>query len=69
MIERFLFDGINAITTGAAISRQHNLVVMIAAHETQSALTLMQLAIARADITLHAPVVELVPVTGRDHRG
>ena len=68
MIERFLLDRVHAIAAGAAIGGQHNLTVMVAAHEAQATLAFVQLAVTRAHVALHPPVVELVPVAGRDHR-
>ena len=68
MIERFFLDRVHAVAARTAIGGQYNLTVMVAAHETQATLAFVQLAITRAHVALHPPVVELVPVAGRDHR-
>src|SRR5581483_6362032 len=66
MIERFFLDRIDAEAARAAVGGQYDTVVVVRAHETEPALARMQLAIARTDIALDAPVVELVPVFGGD---
>ncbi len=65
VVERFLFDRVHAVAAGAAPGGQDDLVILVGAHEAQAALPLTQLAVAWADIALHAPVFQLVPVAGR----
>ncbi len=65
MIEGLLFNRIDAKARGSAVSREHNLVILPCPHETQAALALMELAIARADVALDATVLKGVPVTSR----
>ena len=62
MVERLLFDGIDAETAGAPIRGQHHGVAPPAAHEAQPALAIVQLAVARAQVALQTAVVQLVPV-------
>ena len=61
MIERFLLDRIDAKTRRAAVCRQYHPVADALAHEARAALAFMQAAVARAQVALHAPVVEHVP--------
>ncbi len=62
MVQRLLFDRVDAETAGAAVGRQHDRVVVPHAHEAQAALPFAQPAGARADVALHAPVVQATPV-------
>ena len=56
MVERFFLDGIDAEARRTAIGREHNRIARAPAHETQPALPLVELAVARADITLEPAV-------------
>ena len=62
MGERLLLDRVDAEARGAAIGGEDNAIVAPGAHETQAALALVQLAQAGADVALHPPVVEPMPV-------
>jgi hypothetical protein len=62
MVQGLFFDWINTEATGAAIGREHDFTVFARTHETQAALALVQLAVARAEITLHPAVIECVPI-------
>jgi len=66
MIQRFLFDGINAVTARATIGGEDNLIVHIFPHKAQAALARMQLAEARAKVALHPTIFQLVPEFGAD---
>ena len=61
MVERLFFDRVNAKAGAAAIGRQHHLVATSHADKTQSALSFMQAAVARAQIALQSAVVQPVP--------
>ena len=65
MIERLLLDRVDAEARRAAVGGEHDLVGGASAHEAQAALAVVELAIARADVALDAPVVEAVPVAAR----
>ena len=62
MGERLLLDRVDAEARGAAIGGEDDAIVAPGAHEAQAALALVQLAQARADVALHAAVVEPMPV-------
>ena len=62
MIERFLLDRIDAESARTPIGEQLDRAVFDAAHKTQTALSLVHLAMTRADIALNAPVLDCVPV-------
>ncbi len=61
----FFSIGSMQIAAGAAVGGQHDLAALAGAHEAEPALVLVQLAEARAQVALHAAVVEPVPVFGR----
>src|SRR5262249_26308351 len=65
MVERLLLDRIDAETGGTAVGREHDLVGLARAHKAQAALAFVQLAIARADLALDAPVLKAAPVAAR----
>ncbi len=65
VVERLLFDGVDAVSTRPAVGRENNLVVFASTDKTKTALPFVQLAESRAEITLNAPVFQLVPVLGR----
>jgi hypothetical protein len=69
MIERFFLHRIDAITARSPVGGQHHFIVLPCAHKTHSALALVELAKSRADIALHAPVFESMPVAGRHDGG
>jgi len=64
--ERLLLDRIDAEPAGASVAGELHLVVNPAADEAQSALALVKFAGARTYVALDPPVVEVVPVFGRD---
>src|SRR5438045_8799659 len=61
MIERLLFDRIDAKSRGTSVGRKHHLVVLAHAHETRAALALVQPAIARTQVALQPAVREPMP--------
>ena len=61
MIERLLFDRVDAETRRAAIGRQHDRVAFALAHEAGATLALVQAAVARAEVALDAAIVQSVP--------
>jgi hypothetical protein len=65
VVQWLLLDWIDAESRGAAVGREHDLLILPATHEAQAALTFVEPAIARADITLDPPVFEPVPVAAR----
>jgi hypothetical protein len=69
VIERLLLDRIDAEAARTAVRREHDLVVVPLANEAHAALALAQLAEARAQIALHPPVFEEVPVPRGPHPG
>ena len=64
MIEWFLLDGVHAKTAGASISGKDDLISLACSHETEAALSFMQLAEARTEIALDASIGQGVPVFG-----
>lgn len=62
MVERFLFNWINAVTAGASIGRENNPRAFTGAHKAQSTLAVMQPAVARTEIALDAPILDFVPI-------
>ena len=66
MIERLLFNWIHAKAARSAVGREHDLVVAIRAHKAQSALALVQLAVARTNVALNTPVIKAVPILRGD---
>lgn len=67
MIEGFFFNRVDAKTGGTAITDQLDLIIEALAHIAQTALTLAQLAMARAQITLNAIIFKPMPVVGCDN--
>jgi hypothetical protein len=68
MVERLLFDRIDAEATGAAVGRQHDRTRLTGTDEAKPALTFVQLAIARAEIALYPTIIEHVPVPAANCR-
>src|SRR5438132_14396228 len=68
MIERLLFDGIDAKAAGPAVAEELDAAGFRPAYETQPSLPIVQLAGPGADVALHASVVEQVPVARVDDR-
>jgi hypothetical protein len=65
MVERLFLDRVDTEPGRAAVCRQDNLVIPAAAHEAQSALALVQPAIAGAQVALDAPIIKPVPIPPR----
>jgi hypothetical protein len=61
MVEWFLFDRIDTEAGRASVRRQDHRVTVALAHEALPALTVVQLAVARAQIALKAAVRKRVP--------
>ena len=66
VIQRLLLDRIDAKSAGSPVGRQDDLTAFAGAHETEAPLALLQFAKARTQIALDTPVVEAMPVFGRD---
>ncbi len=67
MIQRFLFDRIDTVTAGTAISCEYDLVFDIRSYEAKTTLAFVEFAFPGAKVALYAPVIELVPVARRDY--
>ena len=67
LVERLFFNRIDTETTGATVGSQHNLVVLAGSDETESLLPLTQLAFARTEIALYAPIIDLMPISSGDY--
>jgi hypothetical protein len=65
MIERFLFNGVNAKPAGTTIAGQYNFPFVATTHKAQTLLAFMQFAIARTDIALNPAIIEGMPMAGR----
>ena len=65
MVERLLFDRIDAEPRGAPVGGQYHLLAFAHAHEAGAALAVAQLAITRAQIALDAAIIQPVPVPRR----
>jgi hypothetical protein len=63
VIKRLFLDGIDAKATGSTIGGQDNFVFPSGSDETEPVLAFSELAEARAEVTLQATVIELVPVS------
>jgi hypothetical protein len=66
VIQRFFLDRIDAESAGTSVGRQHDLLVLAGPHEAKSTLAFVQFAKPRANVALHAVIVELVPVFCRE---
>jgi hypothetical protein len=64
MIEGFFLNGVYAITTGAPIGGQDDLMILAFAHKAKTPLPLLEPAKARTDIALDAPIFGLMPILG-----
>jgi hypothetical protein len=53
MIERFLFDRVDAKARRAAIGREHDLGALPGAHEAETALPFLRFAITGAEVALN----------------
>lgn len=63
MVERFFFDRVDAKATGQSIAQQTYFVSDSAADKTEAALSVIQLAKARAQVALEFAIFQRVPVT------
>jgi hypothetical protein len=68
VVQWLLFYWIGTEARRAAVSREHDPVILPATHEAQAALAFVEPAIARTDIALDTPVIEPVPITARPPR-
>src|SRR5450759_4095755 len=68
MIERFLLDRIDAKPAGAPIAEEPHASLLGSPNEAEAALSVFELAGARAHVALHARAVEHVPVLRLDDR-
>ena len=62
MIKRFFLDGIDAKTAGSTIGSQDDFVIPTGSDETEPVLAFSEPAEARAEVTLQATIIELMPV-------
>jgi hypothetical protein len=68
MIERFLFDRVDAEARSFAVTREVDAAVARAAHEAKAALAVLQLAEPRAEVALHPTTVfDRMEVRAPDH--
>jgi hypothetical protein len=65
MVERLLLHRVDAESRRAAVGGEYHAAAFHLAHEAQPALALVQLAIAGAQIALHAAVRQRVPPLAR----
>jgi hypothetical protein len=65
MIERLLFDRVDAKARRAPIGSEHHLIALPRAHEAQASLTFVQPATARTDVALDAAILQDVPIPPR----
>src|SRR2546422_11431390 len=65
MIQRLFFYRVDAEPARPAVARQNDLIVAPRPNETQALLSLVQLARARTDVALDAPVGQRAPVACR----
>src|SRR5262249_29167967 len=61
MMERFLFDRIDAETARAAVGGQHHAVADALPHEAHAALAVLQLAIAWTRVAMDAASIGAMP--------
>ena len=65
MVERFLFNRVDAKAGAAAIRRQHHRIGLAGPDKTQPSLSVMQPTFPRAKITLNSAIIQSMPPTGR----
>jgi hypothetical protein len=65
MIQWFFLDWVNAEAGAAPVSGEYYDIADPATHEAGAALTIAQLAVARAQVALDASIIKQVPVPGR----
>ena len=66
MIERFLLDRIDTEAARSTIGGQYDLAIETASDKAEATLAFSELAETGTEIALHPPVLESVPVTGRN---
>ena len=64
MIQWFFFDRVDAKTAGQAVTQQAYFIADSASDKAESALVLVQLAEARAEVALELAVFQSVPEMG-----
>src|SRR5262249_51451260 len=62
VVEGLLLDRVEAEAGRSPVGGQRDLVVLAGAHEAEAPLALVQLAVARTDVTLDAAVRQRVPM-------
>jgi hypothetical protein len=62
VVKWFLFNRINAESTGTAIGGQDNLPILASTHKAQSTLPFVQFAVPRAEVALNPAVIEQMPI-------
>jgi hypothetical protein len=72
VVERLLFDGIDAKTAGTAVSGEHDPIILPRAYKAHAALPFIEFAVTGAEIALHTAVGQHLPVLrgnciGLDH--
>lgn len=65
MIQRLLFDRIDAKPARSSIGRQNDLILLPRPDKAEPLLAFLKGAVARTEIALDAPVLELVPIFRR----
>ena len=66
VVQRLLLDRVDAVAAGPSVAGEHDLVVLAGADEAHAPLALPELAGPWTLIALDPPVLEDVPVSGRD---
>jgi hypothetical protein len=67
VMQRLLLDRVDAEARTAAVRGQHHFVAHALAHEAQPALPFVQLAVARTQVALDAPIRQRMPPARRCH--
>jgi hypothetical protein len=62
MVERFLFNWIDAKSAGAAIRGQNNLIILPPSNKTKAALPFPQFAEPGTNIALNSTIIERMPI-------
>jgi hypothetical protein len=68
VVERFLFDRVDAESTRTSVGGENDFVAAPRAHETQSALAVEQATGSRAEVALQLTVCQPVPIAPGHHR-
>jgi hypothetical protein len=66
VVQWLLLDRIDTEPTGASISGKDYLIIAAGPDKTESLLTLPQLTVVGANITLNPPTINRVPIFGRE---